>query len=71
MPPVPSVSGARIVRALEKLGFVTARIRGSHHVMRHLDGRGVAVPVHAGRDVPAGTLRAIMKDTGLTEADLR
>lgn len=58
MPPVPSAPGDRVVRALEKAGFVVARTAGSHRIMRHPDGRGTTVPVHAGRDVakrhPAG-----------------
>ena len=45
MPPVPSVRGERIVRALEKAGFTVARVTGSHHIMRHPDGRGTTVPV--------------------------
>jgi predicted RNA binding protein YcfA (HicA-like mRNA interferase family) len=47
MPPVPSVRGERLVRALERAGFKVARVAGSHHVMRHPDGRGTTVPVHA------------------------
>jgi hypothetical protein len=38
----------QLVKALEKAGFELARVRGSHHVMRHADGRTVAVPVHSG-----------------------
>lgn len=34
MPKLPVVSGADVVRALERLGFVVARQRGSHIVMR-------------------------------------
>jgi predicted RNA binding protein YcfA (HicA-like mRNA interferase family) len=71
MPPVPSVRGDRLVRALEKAGFKIARVRGSHHVMRHADGRGTTVPVHPGRDVAKGTLRNILGDTGMTVDDLR
>jgi predicted RNA binding protein YcfA (HicA-like mRNA interferase family) len=63
MPPVPSVWGERLVRALERAGFKVARVAGSHHVMRHPDGRGTTVPVHAGKDVAKGTLRNILADT--------
>lgn len=66
MPPLPSVSGIRIVRALERHGFKAARISGSHHIMRHPDGRGTTVPVHANRDVAKGTLRGILNDIGMT-----
>jgi predicted RNA binding protein YcfA (HicA-like mRNA interferase family) len=34
MPSVPRVSGAETIRALERLGFVVLRQRGSHVVMR-------------------------------------
>lgn len=71
MPPVPSLPGERVVRALERVGFAVARISGSHHVMRHPDGRGTTVPVHAGRDLAKGTLRAILSDIGLTVDELR
>jgi len=71
MPPVPSVRGHQVVRALEKAGFKVARVTGSHHIMRHPDGRGTTVPVHAGRDVARGTLRGILADTGLTTAELQ
>jgi predicted RNA binding protein YcfA (HicA-like mRNA interferase family) len=66
MPPVPSVSGARIVCALERHGFKLARVAGSHHIMRHPDGRGTTVPVHGHRDVAKGTLRCILSDVGMT-----
>lgn len=70
MAPVPSVPGDKLVKALERHGFKLARVKGSHHIMRHPDGRGVAVPVHRGRDVPKGTMRSILRDAGLTVADL-
>jgi predicted RNA binding protein YcfA (HicA-like mRNA interferase family) len=63
---IPSISGAKVVRALESAGFSVARVNGSHHVMRHPDGRSVAVPVHAGRDIAKGTLRGILTSVGLT-----
>lgn len=71
MPPVPAVRGQRVVRALERAGFKVARVAGSHHIMRHPDGRGTTVPVHPGRDVAKGTLRGILDDIGLTVDELR
>ena len=58
MPPVPSVRGERVVRALERAGFKAARVAGSHHIMRHPDRRGTTVPVHPGRDVAKGSCAA-------------
>jgi predicted RNA binding protein YcfA (HicA-like mRNA interferase family) len=51
---------------LNGIGFTVMRISGSHHVMRHPDGRTVVVPAHAGRDMPKGTLRNILAIVGLT-----
>jgi predicted RNA binding protein YcfA (HicA-like mRNA interferase family) len=70
MPPVPAVRGDRLVKALERAGFVITRVKGSHHRLRHPDGRSTTVPVHAGQDVPKGTLRSVLQDAGLTVEDL-
>ena len=71
MPPVPSLPGERIARALERAGFKLARVRGSHHIMRHADGRGTTVPVRQGRDVAKGTLRGILADVGMSVEELQ
>jgi predicted RNA binding protein YcfA (HicA-like mRNA interferase family) len=71
MPPVPSLRGERVVRALEKAGFTVARIAGSHRIMRHRDGRGTTVPAHHGRDAAKGTLRGILSDTGISRNLIR
>jgi len=71
MPPVPSLPGERIVRALERAGFKVARVTGSHHIMRHADGRGTTVPVHQGRDVAKGTIGGILSDIGMSVEELR
>lgn len=70
MPPVPAVRGDKLVRALQRAGFTVTRVSGSHHRLRHPDGRSTTVPVHPGRDVPKGTLRAVLQDTGLTVDEL-
>ena len=72
MPPVPSLRGERVVRALAKAGLKVARVAGSHHVMRHPDGTGTGtrVPVHHGRDVAKERCGGSLSDTGLTVEDL-
>jgi predicted RNA binding protein YcfA (HicA-like mRNA interferase family) len=67
---IPSVRGAQVVRALERAGFEVVRISGSHHVMKHPDGRTVPVPVH-NRDIAKGTLRNILAIIGMTIEELR
>ncbi len=68
---IPAVPGAKVVKALERAGFTVVRVSGSHHVLRHADGRSVVVPVHAGRDMPKGTLRNILVIVGMTPGELR
>jgi predicted RNA binding protein YcfA (HicA-like mRNA interferase family) len=60
-----------VVKALTRAGFTVTRISGSHHVMRHSDGRTVVVPVHAGQDIPKGTLRNVLSIVGMTADELR
>ena len=64
MPPLPVVSGADMVRALTRAGFVEVSRRGSHVKMRHPDGRTAIVPMH--REIAPGTLRSILRQAGLT-----
>jgi predicted RNA binding protein YcfA (HicA-like mRNA interferase family) len=66
---LPQVSGLEIVRALERTGFETRGQRGSHRNLRHPDGRVAIVPMH--RELAPGTLRSILKQSGLTAAQLR
>jgi predicted RNA binding protein YcfA (HicA-like mRNA interferase family) len=68
---IPAVPGAKVVKALESAGFVVVRVSGSHHVMRHSDGRTVVVPVHAGQDMAKGTLRGILAAIGITADEFR
>ncbi|MBZ0148398.1 MAG: type II toxin-antitoxin system HicA family toxin [Pseudorhodoplanes sp.] len=65
---LPVVSGKRVVQALTKTGFVVNRIVGSHHLLAYPGDptRTVTVPVHAGRDLKPGTLRSIIRQSGLT-----
>ncbi|MCC6682919.1 MAG: type II toxin-antitoxin system HicA family toxin [Phycisphaeraceae bacterium] len=60
----------QIVAKLQRAGFVQTRQTGSHLFFRHADGRQTFVAMHRG-DVPIGTLRKILKQTGLTEEQFR
>jgi len=51
-----------VVAALRRAGIEVARITRSHHFLRHPDGRGTVVPVHAGETIGPGLLAAILRD---------
>jgi predicted RNA binding protein YcfA (HicA-like mRNA interferase family) len=62
LPRLPRVSGAEAIRALERLGFVQVRQRGSHVVLKRVGPNGVTgcvVPLHT--ELAIGTLRGILK----------
>lgn len=60
------------MRALEADGFALRRVRGSHRIYRHADGRRVVVAYHApGETFPTGTLRAMIAAAGWNDEDLR
>ena len=63
---LPVVSGREVAKALEKIGYVIDRQRGSHMILRQQDPphRRLTVPDHA--EVAKGTLRAIIRQAGLT-----
>ena len=63
MPKFPGLSGAQIVRALERLGFVMARQSGSHIVMRR-NAQGCVVPNH--KEVKVGTVNGVLRQAGVT-----
>lgn len=59
---LPVVSGKELVALLEKSGFNTIRVKGSHHRMKHIDGRITTVPVHKNDPLPKGLLRKIIRE---------
>jgi predicted RNA binding protein YcfA (HicA-like mRNA interferase family) len=66
MPQLPVISGKNFIVILEQLGFVTVQVKGSHHRLKHPDGRITTVPVHKNEDLPKGLMRKIIReDLGL------
>lgn len=66
------LTARQLVRALEADGFILQRVRGSHRIYKHADGRRVVVAYHALSDsFPIGTLRAMIADAGWRDEDLK
>lgn len=66
MPSLPVVSGAEALRALQRLGFVVSRQKGSHIVLRR-GSQGCVVPNH--RELKTGTLSGVLKQAGVSVED--
>lgn len=66
-----SVSGKVLCKIVQKVGWKLNRVKGSHHIYTQENNSVILViPVHGNRDLPIGTLKAILKNAGLTEDDL-
>lgn len=65
------VRGRELIRAPERAGVRVVRVRGSHHFLRHADGRATVVSLHAGEEIGPGLLNAILADCDLRREQLR
>ena len=64
---LPALRPQRVVRALERTGFVLMRVRGSHHRLHHPDKPDLLVTVPMpNKDLKPGTLHAIIRQAGMT-----
>jgi len=68
---LPRISGREVVKALRKIGYEQDRQRGSHIVLRQTvhPHRRITVPDH--NEVAKGTLRAIIREAGLTVEEFK
>jgi len=66
MPKLPVVSGVEVAKALAKIGYEVDHQTGSHLILRQKEypHRRITVPMH--REMAKGTLRAIIRQAGLS-----
>ena len=70
-PKLPVISGADLIRALERFGYVAVRQKGSHVRLRHpTDPRRIPVTVPLHPEMAFGTLRRILRDASVTVDEL-
>ena len=65
---LPALTSAEVIHKLRRAGFEFDRqAKGSHEIWFHATThRRVVVPNHPGATIPKGTLRAIIRQSGLT-----
>ncbi len=67
MPKLPVLKNKELIKTLKKMGFFECRQRGtSHLIMAHPDGRRTTIAIHQGKDIPNGTLKAIIHDINIS-----
>jgi predicted RNA binding protein YcfA (HicA-like mRNA interferase family) len=70
MPKLPTPSAREVIRALSGQGFQVVSQKGSHIKMKKIDQnemRVVIVPDHP--EIPAGTLKSIIRQAGMTDEE--
>lgn len=66
----PSLTPDDLIRLLRKHGFELLRTKGSHQIFKNrTTGKMTVVPMHK-RDLPKGTLLAILKQAGIDKEEL-
>ena len=68
---LPALTGKQLLAVLQQLGFESLRVKGSHHFLRHPDGRTTVVPIHAGEMVGPGLMNSILRQVKLSRDDLQ
>jgi predicted RNA binding protein YcfA (HicA-like mRNA interferase family) len=72
LPKLPVLSGQDVRRVLECHGFKMLRQRGSHMVMqRPIAGGTITIPVPDHSELRTGTLRSIIRQSGLAVEEFR
>lgn len=70
MPKLPNIKGKQLIQILFRLGYNLDHIQGSHHILRHSDGKKITVPVHANKEIPKGTVLGILNDLNISKEEL-
>ena len=66
MPKIPPISPNKLVKILEKEGFKVIRQKGSHVIMINSRKTRIVIPVHPGKDIKPGLIRAILREAGIS-----
>jgi len=68
---LPSLTSKKIIKILERKGFVLDRSKGSHRVYYHSESKRRVIIPHHKKDLPKGTLMEILKQAGISKEELK
>jgi predicted RNA binding protein YcfA (HicA-like mRNA interferase family) len=70
MSSTPALTPKELIKLLEQRGFILDRVKGSHHIYLNAEKKlRIVVPMH-NKDIPTGTLHAILKQAGINKNEL-
>jgi predicted RNA binding protein YcfA (HicA-like mRNA interferase family) len=64
-----TVSGKKLCKILELIGFEKIHGKGGHIRFKHKDGRRTVVPVHGNEEIRKSLLRAILNQISLSKEE--
>jgi len=69
LPKIPPIDSRRLIKILENFGFRVVRQKGSHVIMMNEKKTRIVIPVHPGKKVKPGLVRAIMREAGISREE--
>ena len=70
MPKLPALTPKELLRILQKAGFKTDHVTGSHYILFHPETKKrITLPFHS-KSLPKGTIYSILKSAGLSKENL-
>jgi predicted RNA binding protein YcfA (HicA-like mRNA interferase family) len=70
MPKLPAITPRKIIAVLKRNGFILDHATGSHYIFYHLQKQSIVTIPYHNKDLPKGTLLAILKQAGLNREKL-
>jgi len=69
LPKISPITPQKLIKILQTAGFKVIRQKGSHVIMIDDRKTRIVIPVHPGKDIKPGLIRAIIKEAGLNRED--
>jgi predicted RNA binding protein YcfA (HicA-like mRNA interferase family) len=71
MPKLLSLTSQKVIKILERKGFVLDKSKGSHRIYYDSENKIRVVILYHKRDLPKGTLMEILKQAGISKKELK
>jgi predicted RNA binding protein YcfA (HicA-like mRNA interferase family) len=71
VPKLPSLTSQKVVKILERKGFVLDRSKGSHRIYYDSENKIRVAILYYKRDLSKGTLMEILKQAGISKEELK
>ena len=68
---LPRITADKVIKVLEKIGFVCVRQSGSHKIYKDSGGTRITVPYHSGKIIHPKIMRNILNDADLTISEFK